>query len=63
MNDRFRRSYRQLSEEEIALVGQIKEKAGELAVLLEQVGEPRTRALSHTKLEESVMWAVKGVTG
>lgn len=60
---RFRPRYRQLSEGEIALHDAIKDKAEELALLYERVFPGRYRALGLTALEESVMWAVKELTG
>jgi hypothetical protein len=70
MSDVFRRSYRELTAEENALVDSIKDTAGTLYDLI--AGDPATAmdsnkaralALAKTKLEESVMWAVKGITG
>jgi len=63
MSGRFRQQYRQLSPAEQQTVAAIKGYAEQLEDLVEQVPEPRARALAMTKLEESVMWAVKGVTG
>lgn len=70
MSDVFRGNYRELTEEEKALVMQIKESAQSLYELIagnpdEATNATKGRALSlaKTKLEESVMWAVKGITG
>jgi hypothetical protein len=41
-------------------INKIREAAIELAHLLEEVPDPRYRALAKTSLEESTMWAVKG---
>lgn len=60
---RFRPRYRQLSQGEIDLHDAIKDKAEELAQLYERVFPGRYRALGITALEESVMWAVKELTG
>lgn len=61
MSNVFRAEYKQLSDEQKAQMADIKEKA---AVLLESFGEAKSRemSLAITKLEEAVMWAVKGVT-
>jgi hypothetical protein len=67
-NNVFRPMYRELSETEKNRVDEIKNKAQEL---LELIDFPRERehpagrhiSLSKTALEESVMRAVKGITG
>lgn len=65
----FRKEYRELSEEEKALLDSIKDKAQELWDLMDISVEanPSRRAsqivLAKEKLEESVMWAVKAITG
>lgn len=70
---RFRPRYRALSEPEKVLHDQIKDAAARLEALIEQVPAARGDAPNHnpsgrelalamTKLEESVMWAVKGLT-
>ncbi len=65
--DVFRPQYRDLSEEETKLIGDIKDKAGELYDLINKAqlagGGTREMALAKTNLEQSVMWAVKAVTG
>lgn len=58
----FRKRYRQLSADEVALHDQIKDTATALFMLYEQVRPSRELSLGKTKLEESVMWAVKGLT-
>lgn len=71
MSDRFRQSYRKLTDAEVAHIAAIKDKAEEMARLFEDVPvvlaapgpDPRAHALAMTKLEECVMWAVKAVTG
>lgn len=67
----FRREYRALTEAESAHIEAIKVKAEELlrlyadspVVLAAPAPDPRMKALAVTRLEESVMWAVKAVTG
>lgn len=62
----FQKQYRQLSEAEKEHVERIKTIAehlyAELQPGVETLG-PRELALARTKLEECVMWAVKGITG
>lgn len=60
---RFRKEYRALTNMEKQTVKDIKTYAEALEVIIERVPSPRERALALTKLEEAVMWAVKGVTG
>jgi len=69
---RFRPRYRQLTAAELALHDDIKDKAQELLGLMHRILPPfpekatadqgRAVALATTKLEESVMWAIKGLT-
>lgn len=53
----FRPVYRELTEEEKNLINEIKTKAQELYDLF-----PADAVKSKDRLEESVMWAVKGIT-
>ena len=62
MSDPFHTKYRALSDVDASLVTRIKEAATGLYVLIGCVEAPREQALAKTKLEEAVMWAVKGVT-
>lgn len=71
---RFRPRYRQLTDSEKAVHDEIKRKAEELEHLYNQAlvlasqrsddisAAARYKALAITSLEESVMWAVKGLT-
>lgn len=66
----FRKEYRPLSDEEKVKLEKIKDKAQELLDIYQDnsirpfsADEARAVAIAKTKLEESVMWAVKGVTG
>jgi hypothetical protein len=59
----FRPTYRTLSFEEKQYVDAVKNSAEALYTLLESIPDPRAKALARTKLEECVMWAVKGITG
>jgi hypothetical protein len=70
MSDTFRPTYRELNEQEKKLVADIKSKAVELMDLFESAVAKEERSdksrcvnLARTKLEESIMWAVKGITG
>lgn len=65
MQNRFRKEYRALTEEEQKKVYDLKCKADELLALIdaeEGNGGPRERAVAITKLEECVMWATKAFT-
>jgi hypothetical protein len=59
----FRTEYRQLTPDEAQRVRDIKDTAEQLYALIAQPGGGRCAALASTKLEECVMWAVKGITG
>lgn len=67
----FRKRYRQLSPEDIAHHDAIKDTAEDLLAKVNAAYDAmrygdndiaRCRALAKTKLEESVMWAVRGLT-
>lgn len=70
--DPFRTTYRELSAGEKDLVTAIKEVASDLYIMFDAAAQPpdlgasvsnlREMALAKTKLEEAVMWAVKGIT-
>jgi hypothetical protein len=62
MSSRFRPQYRQLSEQEKAILDDIKTKAAELETALFQAPASRELSLALTNLEVAVMWAVKAVT-
>lgn len=60
---RFRPRYRKLNDAELQLMDEIKSKASELESLYERIeGKGRGVSIALTKLEESVMWAVKDLT-
>jgi hypothetical protein len=63
MPDIFRKQYRQLNDGEKKTLDAIKDKAQELYNVLEQLPNGREVSLAKTNLEQSVMWAVKAVTG
>jgi hypothetical protein len=59
---RFRPRYRQLTDAEKLHHDLIKETAVSLELLFEGVPQGREVSIAFTKLEEAVMWAVKGLT-
>lgn len=61
--NRFRPQYRELARHDFALIKEIKETAEKLARLMESQGGSRYTSLAITNLEQSVMWAVKAITG
>lgn len=62
MADIFRKEYTELTDSKKRLVTDLKTEAERLLNMIEDVQDPRMKALAKTKLEECVMWAVKGVT-
>lgn len=58
----FRPVYRDLSPEEKELSNSIKTKAEELEALYHKLPQSRFKSIAMTKLEESVMWIIKGLT-
>jgi hypothetical protein len=64
VNNTMRHQYRVLSDQEKEAMLRIKDwGANGLNVLQDCVPPGRERSLAITKLEECVMWAVKGLTG
>lgn len=62
VNNTMRHAYRVLSDDEKAQMQAIKDKGLELHTLIEGIGHSRELSLAKTKVEESVMWAVKHIT-
>lgn len=60
--DTFRIEYTALTDEQKVKILAVKHKAEELLKEFGESGDLRCLALAKTKLEESVMWAVKGIT-
>lgn len=58
----FRPVYRELTDAEKAHVNDIKEFANHLYIPISLMADSREKSLAITKLEEAVMWAVKGIT-
>lgn len=69
VNNVMRHEYRVLDEHEKMLMKEIKDRGRDFwdmiddAVKTGGVLDPRCAALAKTKIEEAVMWAVKGLTG
>lgn len=59
----MRQEYRQLSEAEKANMQRVKELGQQLHDFIEGLGASRELSLAKTKVEETVMWAVKHITG
>jgi hypothetical protein len=60
MSDTFRKTYKALKSVNSDLIQNIKLKAEELEDLFKKVNN-REMALAKTNLEQSIMWATKGV--
>jgi hypothetical protein len=59
----FRSTYRTLSDLEKDHMLQLKETASQLLAYINMVPDSRCRAMATASLEESFMWATKGITG
>jgi len=59
----FRTTYRELSSLEKMQIEEVKAKADVLMAAFRSHKPSRENSLAQTKLEECVMWAVKGITG
>lgn len=65
MGDVFHSKYRELNDAEKLKMEEIKLRAVEIYKIFEALATPdngREYAIAKTKLEESVMWAIKGLT-
>ncbi|RVG08812.1 hypothetical protein CN234_16805 [Sinorhizobium meliloti] len=62
VNNVMRHEYRVLDEAEKALMKEVKDAGAALLTLCDRIGAGRETALAKTKVEEAVMWAVKGLT-
>lgn len=60
--DVLRREYRTLTDSEKALLREIKDAGEAFLALVARTPPLREAALARTKIEEAVMWAVKGLT-
>jgi hypothetical protein len=67
MSDVFRKEYKALSSDQVAYMDLFKQKAEELMHEFECAEcvkpDKRMMALAKTNLEQSIMWAVKSITG
>lgn len=64
MSDLFRQEYRVLSDEEKLAMKMVKDAGRRFGEALDLYVPPgREKSLAITKIEESVMWAVKSITG
>lgn len=61
-NNGARHQYRKLSEAEKTQMVHVKDLGQELLELVDHLGQGREFSISKTKIEEAVMWAVKGIT-
>ena len=59
---RFHPSYRQLAEDELAVLTAIREQASVLEEIYKSVKPGRYHSLAITALEESIMWITKELT-
>ena len=62
-DDRFRKRYVKLDDIQKALISDIKDQAAELESLIDRIDKEydvRCAYLAYSKLEEAIMWAVKG---
>lgn len=62
VNNTVRHQYRVLSDEEKAQMAAIKDIGASFIAAVDLLGSGREYALAKTKIEEAVMWAVKGLT-
>ena len=62
-NNTMRHQYRVLSDEEKAQMMNIKDLGIVFLDAIDKLGSKREYSLAKTKIEEAVMWAVKGITG
>lgn len=62
MDSPFRSVYNELTDDQKEHMARVKAKAHELWLEMQTGNDPRCMATSRTKLEEAVMWAVKGIT-
>jgi len=61
--DVFRKEYKQLNDSQKADINHIKNQAEQLyEIFADTKGDARMLSLAVTKLEESVMWAIKSIT-
>ncbi|MEO0449082.1 MAG: hypothetical protein AAFZ74_02045 [Pseudomonadota bacterium] len=59
---RFRKQHRQLTDDEKALIEEIKDGAQALEASLEKMENSREKSLALTNLEQAIMWSTQGIT-
>lgn len=62
VNNTVRHNYRVLTDAEKARMVEIKDLGAAFLALIDDTGTGREYSLAKTKVEEAVMWAVKGLT-
>jgi hypothetical protein len=62
MTTLFPKQQRELSDEEVQLSHQIKDLAGDLHDLIDMIPSSREREAAITRLEESIMWAMRAIS-
>lgn len=62
VNNTVRHAYRVLNEDEKLAMQNIKDLGQEFLDLIAKLGQGREYSIARTKMEEAVMWAVKGLT-
>lgn len=63
VNNAVRHQYRVLSVDEKKRMEVVKDQGLALLNLIKSFGSKREYSIASTKIEEAVMWAVKGITG
>lgn len=63
VNNTMRHQYKVLNDVEKAQMVLVKDKGLEFLEILNKFQPSREISLAKTKIEEAVMWAVKGITG
>ena len=62
VNNVMRHEYRVLSDEEKIAMQDLKDMGLDLIEYIDSLGQSRENSLAKTKIEEAIMWAVKGIT-
>lgn len=60
--DPMRQHYKELSAQEVGRIAAVKEHGTHMYRYLDTLGNSRELSIAKTRLEESVMWAVKHLT-
>lgn len=62
INNTMRHQYRVLTEDERAQMGKVKDLGFDFLEYISTLPTTRENSIAKTKIEEAVMWAVKGIT-